>query len=415
MIKKRNKGASLQRIAALVIGIGVLAYSVYHISSLFGEDIATVATGISTESRVIDGKGYVFRDETPLYSSYSGVADYYCADGAKVSKGDALAEVRRQGTATAKALVKLLDKQIGILEQSVESGITLAQLPEVNDNISDAYYSLAKMLAAGDTGGISEQADKLLLNMNVHSLLTDENSRVDDTLEGLRAQREAVLQGGGDGVVEYAEDSGYFYSYVDGYEQYFTTEAADVITAESYYSLISEKTQADSVALTGAYGRLSENSEWRFVVRMSSATMGYFKLGETYRLQFVENGDAVIPMTLTYETEDSVYGGKIFVFFANRLPSGFVFSRSQSVSIEVSTASGIYVPKSAVHRMGGSYCVYVLRGSVVRLRRIDIVYEGTDYYLAATGIVGEGGAEYLDTNELLITRGSNLFDGRILD
>lgn len=143
--------------------------------------------------------------------------------------------------------------------------------------------------------------------------------------------------------------------------------------------------------------------------------MGYFKLGETYRLQFVENGDAVIPMTLTYETEDSVYGGKIFVFFANRLPSGFVFSRSQSVSIEVSTASGIYVPKSAVHRMGGSYCVYVLRGSVVRLRRIDIVYEGTDYYLAATGIVGEGGAEYLDTNELLITRGSNLFDGRILD
>ena len=99
----------------------------------------------------------------------------------------------------------------------------------------------------------------------------------------------------------------------------------------------------------------------------------------------------------------------------HRLPEGFVFNRSQSVSIEVSSISGIYVPKSAVHRGGGTYYVYILKGSVVFYRRIDVIYEGSDYYLSATEHTDTEGAEYLGINELLVIRGSNLFDGRILD
>ena len=411
MIKKLMNGSFAQRIAAVIIGIAVLVYAIYHISSLFGEDIATIATGVSTESRVVDSKGYIFRDETVLFSSYGGVVDYLKADGSKVSVEDDLARVYSSGSASAKTALRVLDRKIAILERSVGAGKTLADLPAVNQDISDAYYELTKLVASGDTGSISKELDKLLLSMNCHSLLTDKDSPVDDTLATMRHSRDTILLNGGDSKTEKAPDSGYFYSYADGYEATFTVSAAEELTATRYYELTSGG--AANVA-DGAYGKLAHSSEWRFVIRVSELNEGLFKVGEQYNIKFVENGNTVIPMVLSSEVEDTVEGGKIFVFSANRLPEGFVFGRSQSVSIEVSSISGIYVPRSAVHRAGGDYYVFVLRGSVVCYRKIDVIYEGRDYLLSAVE-PEDGGDGYLGTNESLIIQGSNLFDGRILD
>jgi len=415
MIRKLKIGTVKQRVFALIIAIAVLVYAVYHVASLFGEDISTIASGISTQNTVLDGKGYVFRDETALYSEYTGVAQYLREDGSKVSIGEELAVVSENGNAASKSTVKYLDDKIAILEKSVDSGLTLADLPEVNADISESYYALAKMLAAGDTGSISAEADKLLYSMNCHSILVDEESPVDNTLEVMKGQREGVFSGSGRSESVYASDSGYFYSYVDGYEEYCTTAAADSITAEQYYKLATGEITPDARSVSASYGKLAESSEWRFVVRMPETSAGYFKVGESYDMQFVENGNTVIPMTLTVKTEDDVSGGSILVFFANRTPSGFVFDRCQSVSVTVDSVSGIYVPRSAVHRTGGEYCVYVLRGSVVTMRKIDVIYETKDYYLSATDLQSDGGLEYLGTNELLIVKGNNLFDGRILD
>ena len=413
MLKKIFGGVTVQRVGALIIGISVLAYAVYHVISLFGEDIAVIPTGMSTEARVIDGKGYIFRDETVLESSNAGIANYLKSDGSKVSKDEPLAEVGSVGTNGAQGLLKYYDDKIDILEKSVNSGKTLSDLPEINDGISDTYYSVMKMLATGDTGSISGAMDKLLEQMNTKSLLTDEGSPVSGVLDEMKERRASIIDGGGDAVIEYATESGYFYSYADGYEKYFTLEAADNLTAESFYELTAQK-QREGVG-EKTFGKLAKNNEWRFVVRIPSISAEYFKVGEAYSVEFVENGHTVIPMTLTKLANDTGYDGKILVFRANRLPDGFVFNRSQSVSIEVSSTSGIYVPKSAVHRMGGSDCVYVLKGSVVKMRRIEIIYEAKDYCLVATDSVSDDTVPYLGTNEQLIVSGDNLFDGRILD
>ncbi len=417
MVKKIKLGGVKQRIVVLIISVAVLIYAVYHITSLFGEDITTIATGVSRESRVLDGKGYIFRDEQILRSNNSGVADYLKTDGSKVSIGEPLANVHAGGTQSSKNLMAYYDNKIAILEESVEHGLTLADLPTLSDDIWNDYYSLSKMLASGETGALSETADKLLLGLNRHSLLTDERSPVDDTFERMVTQREGILIGGGVSVTESAAESGYFYSYADGLESYFTVSAADSITPESFYELT--RTDADREVvpetLENAYGKLAKNSEWRFVMRVGEVPSAYFKDGEKYTLTFSENGNIAIPMILQSSVADTVSGGKLLVFFANRLPDGFVFDRIQSVSIQVSASEGIYVPRGAVHRMGGEYFVYVLKGSVVKIRRIEVVYEGADYFLSETDLKSDSGTPYLDTNELLIINGENLFDGRILD
>ena len=303
-----------------------------------------------------------------------------------------------------------------MLQRSAESGYTLADLSTVNGNISDAYYALSKLIAAGDTGSLSKQADKLLYNMNCHSLITDEDSPVDNTLEALKQQRQTIISGSGPYVSEQADDSGYFYHFVDGYEGYFTSEAANSLTAESFFALVNN-TSPDLQSKQGAYGKLVKSHVWQFAIRISELNESYFKVGEQFDIEFVENGNVSIPMTLSSVIEDTVNGsGSILVFAADRLPENFSFDRVQSVSITVSSVSGIYVPRSAVNRDSGEYFVYVLDGSVVRVRYIEVIYEGSDYYLCSSDANSEDSdVIYLGMNELIITSGNNLFDGRILD
>jgi hypothetical protein len=188
--------------------------------------------------------------------------------------------------------------------------------------------------------------------------------------------------------------------------------AVEELTSESFYKLTTMKAPAVS---ENTYGKISDSCEWRFVVSVSEIEQKHFKTGTTYWLRFTENGNTVIPMTLEKVIDNTRSDGKILVFAANRLPDGFVFNRCQTASIEVSSISGIYVPKSAVHRSGGNHNVYILKGSVVCYRRIQIIYEGKDYYLVSANMPNDGGVEYLGTNELIIVKGNNLFEGRILD
>ena len=81
----------------------------------------------------------------------------------------------------------------------------------------------------------------------------------------------------------------------------------------------------------------------------------------------------------------------------------------------MNSISGIYVPKSAVHRDGNKIFVYVLKGSVVRYRNIDVLHEDREYYLVTPHENEEEWEMYLGENELLILNGKNLFDGRIMD
>ena len=51
MLKKLCGSVNVQRVGALIIGVAVLSYSVYHVIRLFGEDISTIATSIGPAVR----------------------------------------------------------------------------------------------------------------------------------------------------------------------------------------------------------------------------------------------------------------------------------------------------------------------------------------------------------------------------
>ena len=416
--KNEKKSHSvIPRIALVLIGVLVVIYTIYHVSSIFGEDASTIAAGISTEITSVTGNGYVFRDEVLLYSDNSGIVDYLVSDGEKVKKGQAVANVYENGSADEREFVMLIDRYIALLEESEASVGT--DMTELRESVRDTYYSIVKQLSDKSFSGISRDSDKLLRELNmIQSLIEGEDSSVKSSLEGLKKTRRELLAVAGDANHRTVSESGYFYKYADGYEGVFSTSVAIDGDGETLYSLVSgDYTPAEISAL--CYGKMADSSEWYFVLPLSADESGYFEIGSTYNVNVVSGRERTVPMTLERALGIDVTDAEktvLLVFSCDYLPEGEALERSISISIDVGSVSGIYVPRSAVAYMDGQRGVYILKGSVVRFRAIEVVYIGKDYYLVSEDFDdSESEFAYLTQNELIITNGQNMFDGRIMD
>lgn len=410
----KKKGSSFRQ--KLVLGVVfalVVGYTMYHMISLFGTELSTFAAGVTTESTVLHENGYVFRDETVLRSSYSGLVSYEAENGKKVGKGQTLATVYENGGEVEKEQLLYLDHQIEILEASYGGGLDSLDMGEIKEAIGLSYDAIVKMLASGEVGSLSHQADQLLVLFNqMNGLSLGEADLGTKTWEQLVALREGLLQEGGGSQTHVADESGYFYHRVDGYESTFTMAAADGLTANSFYELIAE----EPATVEGEeYGKLCRSSEWILVLPTEISNQKYFEAGQTYQGVFEKNNQTQLPLTLDRIIEAPEQGSALLVFRCDRLPDQFSFDRCQSVRLEVARTEGIYVPKNVVERRDGQRGVYVLRGSVVYFRYIEIVYEGKDYYLVKEDVEDDGDRIYLKVNDQIILNGKNLFDGRIMD
>ena len=94
--------------------------------------------------------------------------------------------------------------------------------------------------------------------------------------------------------------------------------------------------------------------------------------------------------------------------------------RFQSVRILLDRYTGYRVPLEAIHKVDGKDGVYILVGNVIEFRRVTLMGTGNDYYVVATY---ESDAEntqdsdipYLNINDLIVTSGNDLYDGKQLD
>ena len=407
----RGKKLLKNRFAVGLVCLLVAVYTLYHLIGLFDGELSTFAAGVTTEHTTLSYDGYFFRDETVLTAKGGGLADYAVSDGTKVARGQTLATVYG-GSAELRGRLKRIDSEIELLERSIDGLAGSTDPAKVKATVNDSYGTLIKMLASGESGGLSAEADKLLTGLNqMDTLWNGEEASAAKTLEALRAERKELLSSCGKGASYAADRSGYFYSSPDGFENTFTSAAIESLTGESFFDLI----ESSPASTANAYGKISYTSEWYLVLPVKAGEQKYFEAGGVYDVLFEENGRTSLPMTFEKSVEDSEQGVWLIVLSCDRLPEDFELLRRQSVQITVDSTSGIYVPKDCVKKVDGIRGVYILRGSVVHFRQIDVLYEGSDYYLVKSGLESGEEIEYLQVNDLIITNGKQLFDGMVVN
>lgn len=412
-VKRRNR-TFWSKVALFALFAIVVIYTAYHLISLFlSEDVRTIVSGVTTEKITVGGDGYVFRDETVLRSQNSGAVDYLVDDGSKVAVGQALANVYQSGGGEqAQGLISVLDRQIAVLEECAKANSVTSDLSQLRKIANDTYFTISRLITSGQAGELDYQIEKMMLTLSKISVITNGNASVNEMLEELEKTRDGMLVG--DFEEMRSTESGYFYSTVDGYEDVFSTEALENLTPEAFRELAG-KVSEGKVYLSRTCGKLASDKQWNFVLPIAEKDAEKLNEGESYNLNFPEKNNTTLPMKLEKKIEDKEEKKILLVFSCTRLPENFTIERCMTAQIERSSISGIYVPKTAVKKENGVYGVYVLRGSVAHFRLIEIIYEGSDYFIVEERNDGDGKYYYLGSNELIITNGKNLFDGRILE
>jgi hypothetical protein len=208
--------------------------------------------------------------------------------------------------------------------------------------------------------------------------------------------------------------SGYFYhaDAVDGYETVCLRDALATMDIVDYDAMQATQ-RMDPTAGGTLLGKIVNDYQWSITLPVAYDVADGLELGKTYTVSFPEENNTEIDMRLDRMIRSVGDGRAVLVLSADTMPAGFRFTRHQTARLMIHTEKGYRIPDTAVQSVNGRECVYVLTDGSVRLREIEILVRGEGYVLVA--IPGKDFENGLSRNDVIITSGEDLYDGKYIN
>ena len=442
--KVRTYKQTVVNAVILVVVLFLFLYVAIQISENFSTKVSTQRTQMVIDITYSYFDGCIFKNGEVLTAS-ADIVHYLLPDGAKIGVGQAYAEIY-SGTAipegeraeTEKRLNELSGR-ITMLESGLEGGKNTSDLGSIGVDISDNYYAYIDAILSGDIPAADKSGENLLGALIDYSAITLSEA-AKNTLSALKAERDELLSNiGGTKTVLVSNKSFTFYREADGYEETLNSSLIDTLDYDTLDSLMTSKQKNSENEI----GSAVYSAKWYIAIPADEAGFETFKgnVGKTYEVEFLgadglsiqmlleavvaEGSDGAITADETAETgdgeESNLDSSRTYLLFSSfdlaRISS---LDRHQSVRITLGSSTGYRIPKDAVHTVGDARGVYILVGNMIEFRRITIIGEGDGYYVATTyekdfaeGIESE--IPYLSINDLIVTSGRDLYDGKLLD
>ena len=428
----RSYSRFLVKVGFILLMLGVIAFSVYQLVSHITMGMDTIRTQEITEEAYVSLDLFVFRDEEVL-PAQGNLYQYHVYDGERVGVGDSIATAyaAEGDTSELQSLLKLYAEQIGLAER-LSGDATQEDVQTVKDELDKAYLALLASADKGNSGNASEAALRVQKGLAQYAALLGNGTEDRNDPSALRAAMAALVTGYPVGGQMTAAQSGYYYFDTDGYELLFDMDKVMSMTPEEFLALT--ETPAQSYENGGA-GKMVYSSVWYAAayVSLSDVAKSAFEVGDSYDMVCDDSAGTRIKMTVV--RMEPTADGALLVFKTNAMPDGFAFPRRFSAQTVTDSVSGYRIPTEAITVLtapDGSEVtgVYVLEGNVVEFRKIHIVVSRDGYTIAATyeevqamlealseeerEKLTADGRSYLDMNDKIITRGTALYEGKII-
>ena len=406
-------------VLAVIACVLLALYIGYHLYKGTQREIETMPAVLDTYSLSSAFDAYIFRDETALGGA-AGVAVPSVSDGEKITKGEKVASLYSSVSPELLNELELVREQ-----QKIIDGKTGAASSSAAKDLREAILSLKSSVKNGELGAAPTLASKICALSARRDIANGDSATLS---ESLKAREQEILSSLGiaAGTV-YAPVSGWYFSSCDGYEDIFTAKAALSLTPDTLDSLIA--TPAADSSQSG--GRIVRTYKWYACVIMSSTDAARFTVSDTVKATAVGLDRE---FDLSVEAVTGSGDRYAVVFSCGEIPEGIDLGRRTELSLTMSEIVGFKIPRDAVRMVGGTTGVYVFEGSTVSLRKIHILAEYDDYYIAAppdyfdetddtpaetvTGETteiadgdGSGRNDYfaLKQNDMIVTKGKNLY------
>ena len=416
----RTYKQSVVNAVVLVAVVFLFVYVAYQIFGGFSSKVSTQRTQTFTESEYAYFEGYIFRNESVITVDGNGIVDRLVPNGERLGVGKHFADFYPSGATeeqieASQNKLDMLNSGIDLLYSQINDGNYVSDLAHISEDLVKYYYAYSEAITDGDISSADRYGEEFLNAIVAYRVVTGRDGEAENVGLELENEKKELLASIGVQPDEMVADEGchYFYN-SDGYENIFSTDKLDGLTSAYLDRLISSEPETVEKKVIG---RLVHDPKWYVCIPCSDADVLKFAVGKSYDALF-SDGEVAISMLLERAVTDE--GGSYLLFSSLDMSESYEFSRSQSVRILTDSTTGYRVPSQAMCELNGESGVYVLVGSVAEFRRATVIGEGNGYYIvntnerdAAEGVNSE--TPYLSVNDLIITSGNDLYDGKHFD
>ena len=403
-----------------VIAVAIVAYVflqlMLNVGTLLDTEHATYVN-ISSKAEV---SAFLFRDERVIPSTQRGTNCYLVEDGTKVRQGEEIAVVYSNPEDVKKQLrIQEIDKRIAVLEKSSLSiGASTTNISLLDEQISELTLSILRQADSNEYDKILREKEELLVLMNRRQAIIQAEDYTNE-LKLLNAERirlSATLSGASYKAT--SPESGYFYSGVDGYENFFTTERLESLTTDDFDHL--SEAVPDRSIIENSSGKIVLSSTWYIAVSLDKRTAESFVTGKKYPIVFQYSNNAEIQMTVERRISRSDKDVSVVVFSSNQLPGGFDYSRCQTVEVPRKNYEGLRVSSSSIRVKDGVTGVYTIVGTKVVFKPTEVLYNYGSYTVCAIPKdpnypsrrnIAYSSKTYLSLHDAVVVDGNEIYDG----
>ncbi len=347
--------------------------------------------------------GIFVRDEKLIRYSGSGTVSYSVPDGSKVANNAVVACIYgSEEDIKINSAVKELEEEIALLESAQSPGTTEDAKPEfMSALIDEEYQHIATDLARKDISRLSKSRNNYLSLMSIYQIVIGESRNYNDRLDLLyqqlnqlkgqqkRPQREVTV-----------DNTGYFVSYTDGYEDILNTQNITELSAERIKEITETERNGGKGTSSDIIGKLIDNYDWKMVGIINNSQAA-FNSGDQVKLRFSSTSDTVTArveqITDTEDPEES-----IVIISCDQLTFDLVRRRVERVDMILHDYDGIKVPRSALRfDRDNERGVFVLVGQLPVFKKIDTIFECDEYLLSKK----TSDADYLSIYDEIILTG----------
>lgn len=421
-----KQGKPLITFTILIFAAVIALYLGYYIYSALNEPYQTAQVYSYTANDSVTAEGLVVREALVL-PAQSGILELTRAEGEKVGRGQQIALVYRDSQAQAsQAHIEELELAIELLEEAISQSGSLESAARLDEDIIQSMVALRASYALGDCTRLREQVLGVKSSVLKRGYTYGDGLTSADLSARLRQLREELdiltRQSARATTRISAPTPGVFSSLVDGYESLLTPETVYELTPTSLQELINSPAGENSESM----GKLITSDTWYFAANLPQTAARRLEEGDAASLRF--SGDLNRTVEMTVDRIGATEGGKtLVVFSSNRYLTLTTLLRHQTAELVFESWSGLRIPKRALrlveftqdadHPDGSASTVtrtgvYALVNGRTEFREVDILYEGSDYYV--TRPLGSG-RKILRAGDAVITQGTGLTDGLLIE
>ena len=424
----RNK-----KIVNTVCTVLVLAVMIYLFQDVFkmnSNKYETETAELTTVQETIDLDAFIVRDEQYLDGNAKGTVVPLVSDGDRVASSDAVARVcaKDQDAADYAELenaVKMRERYVQLNEQTELEALDMQKL---NRDIDKAYTKLLEITNSRDYTGLADSVAGFEDSLASKQVLRDGNIDLSEKIAALD-KRIAELEAKNIAAKDVlAPVSGYYISSIDGYEN--TLNYKDISSLS--VSVVDNALCSKPVAVSGKLGKIVSSYKWYIIANIDSKYSKLIDIGDSMKVNIPEYGYKNVKVTV--EQLSPAHDGRIAIALScNAMNETYANMRIEDIKLVIKEYEGYRVKTSAIHtyipepetssqatdettttaaKQDKISVVYILRGTVMNARRVEVIYTDGDYSIVSKETESALGIRPIRHYDEVIVKGRNLKNGR---